>query len=94
MRRVIALRGMAVSGMSQRQIADALGISQPAVSQQLRCAPDLDLLVDAPPATSSFGFIGFKQLIEQVLGREIDLFSCGGLKPTLDDDIRGDAVLL
>ena len=139
LRRVIALRAMAATGMSQRQIAEALGISQPAVSQQFRYAPDLDgvhpnvlmdaaapvlkelaanhgyrrlavfgsvargearqdsdidLLVDAPPGTSSFEFIRFKQLFEQVLGREIDLISYGGLKPKLDDDIQRDAVLL
>ena len=139
LRRVISLRAMVATGMSQRQIGDALGISQPAVSQQLRHAPDLDgvhpealmeaggpvlktlaaghgyrrlavfgsvargearqdsdidLLVDAPPGTSSFAFIRFKQLIEQVLGREIDLISYGGLKPKMDDDIRRDAVLL
>ncbi|HEY8720675.1 nucleotidyltransferase domain-containing protein [Pengzhenrongella sp.] len=42
LRRVIALRAMTATGMSQRQIADALGISQPAISQQLRNAPDLE----------------------------------------------------
>ena len=139
LRRVLALRAMVATGMSQRQIAEALGISQPAVSQQLRHAPDLDgvhpealldaaapvlkelatdrgyrrlavfgsvargeagqdsdidLIVEAPPGTSSFEFVRFKQLIEQVLGREIDLISYGGLKPTMDDDIRRDAVLL
>lgn len=139
LRRVLALRAMAASGMSQRQVAEALGISQPAVSQQLKFAPDLgdvhpetlleaavpilkalagehgytrlavfgsvarsearqdsdiDLLVEAPEDTSSFGFICFKQLIEQVLGREIDLVSYGGLKPKLDDDIRREAVPL
>lgn len=120
-------------------MATALGITQPAVSQQLKHAPDLDdvhprilleaaapilkslatehgyarlavfgsvarrqahegsdidLLVDAPEGTSSFGFIRFKQLIEQVLGREIDLVSRGGLKSTVDDDIRREALLL
>ena len=55
---------------------------------------DIDLLVEAPPDTSSFGFIRFTQLIEKVLGREIDLIFYGGLKPNLDDDIRRDAVLL
>ena len=139
LRRVIALRAMVATGMSQQQVGDALGISQPAVSQQLRYAPnlkrvhpealleaagpvlkalageygyqrlavfgsvargearqdsDIDLLVAAPSGTSSFEFIRFKQLIEQVLGREIDLISYGGLKPGLDDDIRRDAVLL
>jgi len=139
LRRVLALRAMVATGMSQRQIADAIGISQPAVSQQLKFAPeleevhaevlleaaapilktlaaeqgysrlavfgsvarhqarhdsDIDLLVEAPEGTSSFGFIRFKQLIERVLGREIDLIDYGGLKPKLDDDIRREAVLL
>jgi predicted nucleotidyltransferase len=139
LRRVLALRAMAATGMSQRQIAEVLGISQPAVSQQLKFATDLgavhpellldaatpilkalaaergyrrlavfgsiargearpdsdvDLLVEAPSGTSSFSFLRFKQLIEQVLGREIDLVDYGGLKSTLDDDIRREAVLL
>lgn len=55
---------------------------------------DIDLLVDAPPGTSSFAFIRFKQLIEKVVGREINLVSYGGLKENVDDDIRRDAVLL
>ena len=55
---------------------------------------DIDLLVEAPEGTSSFEFIRFKQLLERVLGRQIDLVEYGGLKPKLDDDIRRDAVLL
>jgi uncharacterized protein len=139
LRRVIALRAMVASGMSQRQIADGLGITQPAVSQQLKSAPqlddvrpdvlleaaapilkalaadhgytrlavfgsvarqqaredsDIDLIVEAPVGTSSFGFVRFRQLLETVLGREIDLIEYGGLKPKLDDDIRREAVLL
>jgi uncharacterized protein len=139
LRRALALRAMVATGMSQRQVAEALGISQPAVSQQLKFAPeldgvhpevlldaaapilkevaaelgysglsvfgsaarhqarpdsDIDLLVEAPAGTSTFGFIRFKQLIEQILGREIDLVERGGLKPGLDDDIRREAMLL
>ena len=139
LRRVLALRAMVATGMSQREIAAALGISQPAVSQQLKAAQDLeavhpeallkaaapvlrrlaeesgygrlavfgsvargaaeqesdiDLLVEAPEGTSSFGFIRFKQLIERVLGREVDLVDYGGRKAKLDDDIRREAVLL
>ncbi len=139
LRRALALRAMVESGMSQRQIAEALGISQSAISQQLAAAPrldevhpevlmeaaapilttlaveqgysglsvfgsvarglarsdsDIDLLVEAPPGTSTFGFIRFQQLLERVLGREIDLVDRGGLKPGLDDDIRREAVLL
>lgn len=139
LRRVLALRAMVATGMTQRQIAEALGISQPAVSQQLKFAPDLssiepqtllaaaapvlqtlavdqgytrlavfgslarqeasedsdiDLIVDSPEGTSTFGFLRFKQLLEQVIGREVDLIDYGGLKPGLDDDIRREAVLL
>jgi predicted nucleotidyltransferase len=139
LRCVLALRAMVATGMSQREVASAVGISQPAVSQQLCFAPtlesvhpqvlleasapvlrslaaergydrlavfgsvargearedsDIDLIVDAPPGTSSFEFIRFKQLIEQILGREVDLISYGSLTEGLDDDIRRDAVLL
>ena len=139
MRRALALRAMAATGMSQRQVAEALGITQPAVSQRLKFAPelndvhpetlleaaapiltalageqgftrlavfgsvarlqgrqdsDIDLLVEAPEGTSSFGFIRFKQLFEQVVGREIDLVSYGALKTKLDDDILREAVPL
>lgn len=130
---------MVASGLSQRQIGEALGITQPAVSQQLKFAPeldevhpkvlieagapilkslaadhgytrlavfgsiarhqarpdsDIDLIVQAPEGTSSLDFVRFKQLLEQVLGRDIDLIDYGGLKPRLDDDIRREAVLL
>jgi predicted nucleotidyltransferase len=137
LRRLLALRAMVATGMSQRQVADALGISQPAVSQQLKAAreldavdpdalleaagpvlralaaergysrlavfgslahhratrdSDIDLLVEAPEGTSTFGFIRFQRLLENVLGRKVDLVSYGGLKPGLDDDIRREAV--
>lgn len=138
-RRLLSLRALVATGHSQRRIATALGISQPAVSQQLSqsaalegihpdllldaAAPilkalaenqgysrlavfgsvargqasavsDIDLIVEAPQGTSSFDFVRFTMLIEQVLGREVDVVSYGGLKPGLDDDIRREAVLL
>lgn len=130
---------MVATGMTQRQIAEGLGVSQPAVSQQLKSGDqldavhaqvllnaagpalkalaadlgfkrlavfgsvargsagpdsDIDLIVESPPGTSSLEFFRFKQLIEQVLGREVDLVDYGGLKPKIDDDIRREAVLL
>lgn len=139
LRRVLALRAMVATGLSQRAIAAALGITQPAVSQQLKAgrelaevppetllqaaAPvlstlalergfsrlalfgslarregrpgsDIDLLVQPPDGTSSFDFVRFQQLIEEVLGREIDLVSYGGLRPELDEDVLRDAVPL
>jgi predicted nucleotidyltransferase len=139
LRRLLALRAMAATGMSQREIADALGVTQPAVSQQLKAAreldavdlellveaagpvltalaaergysrlavfgslargqatrdSDIDLLVEAPEGTSTFDFLRFRRLLENVLGREVDLVSYGGLKPVVDDDIRREAALL
>lgn len=139
LRRALVLRAMVSTGMSQREIASAIGVTQPAVSQQLRSAPDvcdvhpeslldaavpvlktlaaqygyrrlavfgsvargqanansdIDLIVEAPDGTSTFDFIGFKLLIERVLGRPVDLIEYGGLKPRVDDDIRQEAKLL
>lgn len=48
LRRLLALRAMVATGMRQRQIAEALGISQPAVSQQLHSA---DAFADVHPET-------------------------------------------
>lgn len=139
LRRVLALRALLAGGLSQRQLASELGISQPAVSQQLKNAPDLhdvhpevliavaapvlralarqfgyrrlavfgsvarqearmdsdiDLLVQPPPKTSSFEFLRFKQLLEEILDRPVDLIDYRGLKPGIDDDIKREAVLL
>jgi len=41
LRRIFALRAMLATGISQREVAESLGITQPAVSQQLRVASDL-----------------------------------------------------
>ncbi len=49
LRRVLSLRAMIATGASQRVIASELGITQPAVSQQLKAgvAVDLETLMDA-----------------------------------------------
>ena len=139
LRRVLALRALLAEGMNQRQVAESVGISQPAVSQQLKSAreleqvhpellieaaapvlkalaeahgyrrlavfgsvarrqarqdSDIDLLVAAPEGTSTFEFVAFKQLIEEILGRAVDLVDYGGLNPALDEDIQREAVLL
>jgi predicted nucleotidyltransferase/DNA-binding CsgD family transcriptional regulator len=139
LRCVIALRAMYGSGMTQRQMADVLNMSQSTVSRQLRSATalgsfrpdvlleaagpvlkslarehgydrlavfgsiargsaqhdsDIDLIVDPPPGTSSFGFVLFKAVLEQTIGREIDLVSYGGLQSSLDADIQQEALLL
>ncbi len=139
LRRVLALRAMVATGLSQREIGAALEVSQPAVSQQLKAgsdvthvhpellleaaAPilkqvmeakgfrdlavfgsvarhrarvdsDIDLLVTPPPGTSVAGMVAVTALLEQILGRSVDLVSYRGLKPVLDDDVRREAVLL
>lgn len=38
LRRALALRALVAAGSSQREIAEVLGVSQPAVSQQLKAA--------------------------------------------------------
>src|SRR4051794_15321959 len=69
LRRALALRAMVATGMSQRQVAEALGISQPAVSQQLKFAPEFDgvhpeVLLDAAApilkaVAAEHGYVGF-----------------------------------
>lgn len=61
---------------------------------QARFDSDIDLIVTAPSGVSSFDFVAFKMLLEQVLGREIDLVEFGGLTPHVDDDILREAVPL
>lgn len=73
---------------------ERLAVFGSVVRGEARQDSDIDLIVDAPPGTSSFAFIRFKQLVEQTVGREVDLISYGGLARALDDDIRRDAVLL
>lgn len=81
-----------------KAIAEQHGYSRLAVfgslaRRQARADSNIDLVVEAPEGTSSFGFIRLKQLMEQVLDREVDLIDYGGLQPKLDDDIRHQAVL-
>jgi len=87
LRRVLALRAMLASGATQRQVAEAIGISQPAVSQQLKATAvegvDPALLIDAggPILRSTAEERGFADLAvfgsvargEADLGSDIDL---------------------
>lgn len=83
-------------GVSQREIALALGIARPAVSEQHMFAPAVrhESVIESPAGTSSSGFVEFTRLIENVLGREGDLIGRGGLQHGLDGDIRHEAALL
>ncbi|MDN4475794.1 nucleotidyltransferase domain-containing protein [Demequina sp. SYSU T00192] len=69
LRRVLALRAMLATGMSQSGVARELGISQPAVSQQLKFAPNLDAVhpadlvrAAAPVLTALAGERGYGHL--------------------------------
>lgn len=61
---------------------------------QARVDSDIDLLVEAPSATSMGDLLALRELFANILGRAVDLVTYGGLKPGLDDDIRREAVLL
>ena len=139
LRRALALRALVATGSSQREIADALGISQPAVSQQLKAAQhvstthperlmaaaapilvdvarsrgfdrlavfgsvarhqarpdsDIDLLVDPPAGAGVKDVVALQRVFQDILGRPVDVITYAGLKPTVDDDIRAEAVPL
>ena len=55
---------------------------------------DIDLQVQPPAGASTFDFLRFKRLLEQVLGRDIDLVPYGGLNTCVDYDVLRDATLL
>ena len=52
---------------------------------------DIDLLVAFEPDRSLLDLIGFKQDLQELLGREIDVISEGGLSPYLKDRILQEA---
>lgn len=83
LRRLLSLRAMAASGMTQRQIADQLDISQPAVSQQLATASDLssvhpELLVRAAAPV-------VKEVIEQLGFTDAAVFGSIARQEARDD---------
>ena len=61
-RRVMALRAMLAEGMTQREIAAELGVSQPAISQQLRSMALTS--IDAVTAVKAGGPV-IRELAEQ-----------------------------
>jgi predicted nucleotidyltransferase len=69
LRRMLALRALLATGSSQRDVASKLGISQPAVSQQLKASRDLakvhpgDLVRAAAPVLVDVArALGFERL--------------------------------
>jgi uncharacterized protein len=87
------------AGPVLKDLAAARGYSRLAVfgsvaRGQANSTSDVDLLVQAPTGTSSFELVRFQRLLSDVLGRPVDLVEWGGLRPSLDDDIRREAVEL
>ena len=52
---------------------------------------DIDLLVAFEPNRSLLDLIGFKQDLQELLGRPVDVVSEGGLSPYLKDRILHEA---
>ena len=137
--RALAVRAMMQAGSTQQQVANELGISQPAVSQTLKtlnslnalhpaellagAAPvikdlaeqrgfadiavfgsvargeahqgsDIDFLVRAPKGAQISDVIELKRVLADLLGRDVDVVTVGGLKPGRDDYIHRDAIAL
>ena len=61
---------------------------------EARADSDIDLLVEPPAGAGIKQVVGLRGIFEEILGRPVDLVTYGGLKPTIDDDIRTEAVLL
>ena len=55
---------------------------------------DVDFLVQPPRGAQIRDLVEFRDLLGEVLGREVDVITYGALKPELDSDIRREAVLL
>ncbi len=53
---------------------------------------DLDLLVDLGPGRNLLDFVGFKQAVEDALGKRVDLVSRRSIHPLLRDRILAEAV--
>jgi len=137
--RALAVRAMVLTGQTQEQVGDQLGITQPAISQMVKgakrvatmdpsevvaaAAPvikdvaeafgftdvavfgstargegtvtsDVDLLVRPPKGATLGDFEKLRLILSELLGRQVDVVSYGGLKPAIDDDIRREAILL
>lgn len=75
------------------QVAELLLFGSAARSE-LRPDSDLDLLVEFLPS-STVGLIGFAELQERLqalFGREVDLVTKAGLRPSIRDEVMAEAV--
>ena len=55
---------------------------------------DVDVLIEFEPGRSLLDQVGFRQDLEELLGRRVDVVSEGGISPYLEDRILSEAVPL
>ncbi|HEY4482954.1 MAG: hypothetical protein A3I39_01690 [Candidatus Yanofskybacteria bacterium RIFCSPLOWO2_02_FULL_47_9b] len=55
-------------------------------------ASDVDILIEAPDGMTLFGLGRLKRLLENALGREVDILTYGGIDPKLEKYILKDLV--
>lgn len=90
---------IAAGGTVLREVAERRGFAQLAAFGSAargddRPDSDLDLLVQPPADADLFDMVRLEEVLESILGRDIDLVSYRGLDPRLDQDILRDKVLL
>jgi predicted nucleotidyltransferase len=82
-----------------KDISEVLGFADVAVFGSLArgqgtLKSDIDLLVRPPKGATLRDFERLRVILAELLGRDVDVVSYGGLKPRIDDDIRREAILL
>lgn len=101
-KRVAALdpgEALAAAAPVIKDVAEVLGFADVAVFGSLArgqgtATSDVDLLVRPPKGATLGDFEKLRVILSELLGREVDVVSYGGLKPAIDDDIRREAILL
>jgi predicted nucleotidyltransferase len=74
--------------------AERIALFGSCVRGELRKDSDIDILVDIKADISLLDFVGLKQKIEEVLGRNVDLVEYDTLKPLLRERILKEQVVL
>lgn len=59
-----------------------------------RSGSDLDLLVNVAPGQSLLDLVAFWQEVEDILGRQVDVISDGGVSPYLREKVYAEPVPL
>lgn len=82
-----------------KDVAETLGFTDVAVFGSLargQATPqsDIDLLVRPPKDAIISDLEKLRSVLTELLGRDVDVVSYGGLKPKIDDDIKREAILL